>query len=812
MHKERLIVAAIGVGSLLASNPAMAAETATASASSSSAITVAQAETTSSASPASAGRSIEEVVVTARRREESVQSVPLAVTAISGETLQRNNVNNVLALSTQVPSLVIIPGPSADRTSLNFSIRGLNQQDQTVFSDPSVAVYINDIVVPRPQGANGGLYDIQSVEVLKGPQGTLFGKNSPGGAVNIRFNRPSREFEGYVGGTVGNYGELDSDVMVNAPLSDHAQLRFAGQTIRNDGWLEDVLLDDMINEKNSKAGRLSLALQPTEGMDSVFVYSRFVDDGGGTGAIVTDINLQPPSLLATFGPRLGYTGDNTPSNVLAAQQQRDYKHTASGLPQSSDVSTWDLANTTTYELNDQLSVKNIVATRHLDAHNVNDPDGTPLPLVHINVNVEGKVFSEELQLLGKTESTDWIVGGYYFRETGFGDNYSYSLASLAATGIAPQPAPSDTSFWSVTRNRAVNSSKAAFAQGTRKLDGLLEGLSATLGGRYTQDTREATVENRAKSAATGLESCRFTVDADGNPATPEVRPAIEDCSLTKEKDFSKITYNGSVDWKITPHNLVYLASRKGYRSGAFTARPTTEAGFTATPPETVTDYEIGTKNDFSFNDMALRTNVALYTADYQDVQRLLTRVENNNGIVTPSTVLATGDATIQGLEVDFTFMPTDAIELSGFYSYTDAKFNKLQDPITGADFSKNPFARAPKNISSLTVRYQLPVPSSLGQISTQLNYWHTDEYSGSDDFVPQVMNPAYELVNFRTDWRSLMGTNFDVGVFVKNVIDREYGTPNNTLYGSGVGNESISPGEPRTYGLDVKYRFGALGS
>lgn len=820
MKKQYRRIAAVGLGGLLASG-AVAAQTGPQAPA---AVPVPAKE---SASTEDSGLRMEEVVVTARRREESLQTVPVAVTAISGDALARANVTDVAGLTTQVPSLVIIPGPSANRTVSLFSIRGLSTQDATPLSDPAVNLYVNDIVVARPQGASGSLYDIESVEILKGPQGTLFGKNSTGGSVNVKSKRPTKEFEGYVGGTFGNYGEVDTQLMVNSPLGDKAQIRFAGQTIKNDGWLEDVVLNDKINDKNTKAGRVSLAVQPIDGMDSLFVYSQFKEHDGGTGAIATGINPQRyyspipvgGGVTLTLAQIRHYTGAYDPNALLAAQNDRDYKHTASGYQQSARVDTWDLTNTTTYEINDALSVKNIIGTRHVDMHAFDDPDGLPLPILAINLNVGGHQFSDEFQVLGETDTLNWITGLYYFTENARGNNSSYNLQSIASPPVFPQPEPFNNATYGVTDSTGDNTSKAVFAQATQKLDNLLEGLSLTLGGRYTKDNRKATINNRVQASATSGVTCNYVID-DGDPTTKNNPPPIADCPLTKEKDFSQFTYNASVDYQFTPRNLVYIATRKGYRAGAWSARPPSDVGFVVTDPETVTDIELGTKNDFKLGDMALRTNLAAYSAKYKDIQRLLTKTTTNpaNGVTTTGTVVAVGDATIQGAEVDFTFLPTDSIELSGFYSYTDAKFDTFIDPVTGADLSKNPFARAPENISSLTLRYLLPVPSSLGDISAQINYWHTDEYSGSDDFVPEVMNPGYELLNFRADWASVMGTSFDVGFFVKNLKDTEYGTPMNTLYGgstpatAGLGSESITPGDPRTYGLEVRYRFGAQGT
>ncbi len=321
---------------------------------------------------ATASFGIEEIIVTSRKRAESIQSVPLAVSAVSGDALERANVSDVSQLSTQVPSLTIVPGSSGSKAIPTFAIRGQSQQELTILADPSVPIYINDMVIERQQGVNQTLFDLESVEVLKGPQGTLFGRNSTGGAINIKANRPSKISEGYVGATFGNFGRFNTTGMVNVPITDWAQLRVAGQTTDSDGYIKDVVLDENVNHEHTKAARVSLALQPAEGLDSLFTYSRFIEDDGGTGVFIQKLApgsganaTRPDGSPNPTAAALGYQGALSGEQILADQQARGIYKTASGADQYTRISTWDIANTTTYELNDNLSVKNIAGYRRV---------------------------------------------------------------------------------------------------------------------------------------------------------------------------------------------------------------------------------------------------------------------------------------------------------------------------------------------------------------------------------------------------------------------------------------------------------------
>lgn len=762
-------------------------------------------DATQASAPAarSGGGVIEEVVVTARKREETAQSVPLAVTAMTGDMLTRNNVTNVAALTTQVPSLLVVPGASASRSIPVFSIRGQSQQEFTILSDPSVSVYVGDVVVARQQGVNQSMFDLESVEVLKGPQGTLFGRNATGGAIHIRPKRPTEADEGYVGASFGNYGQFRTEAMVNHVLTDWAQLRVAGQTVDTDGYITDVVLNEKINFEHNKSARISLALQPLDGLDSLFVFSRYLEDSGGTGIFADYVSDSPSALLNSVGPALGYTGEYDPQRLIADQQARGIYDVASGAEQYTRVSTRDWSNSTSYVLTDSLTLKNVIGQRSVSGEAVDDNDGMPIPFLQIQRRYDFDQFSNELQLMGSHGAFDWIVGAYYFREKGSTEDYSITAKSIAAGpgALRPQPPPLAFPGWSVTWVEGVNESQAAFAQATQRLDEWVDGLSVTAGLRYTRDDREATIKSRTDTA------CRVTVDDDGDPSTPALTPPLDECAFTRDKTFSQSTYNLSLDYRFAPGKLVYAATRKGYRAGGFVRAGTVEALDKPYDPEVVTDYELGLKADWMLAGRPLRTNLALFQADYDDVQRL----ELDLTLTPPQAITRNAaKAQIRGGELEFLFLPTDGLELSGFMSYIDPKFDDYVS-MTGVDLSDSPFARAPEKIYSLTARYTLPLPDPVGEVSLMANWYHTDGYEPNDAYEPLVSVAGYELLNLRADWKRVMGSSFDLGLFMRNALDEEYQLANFTSPQSALGFSSRSPGEPRLFGLELRYRFGALG-
>lgn len=759
---------------------------------------------------------IEEVIVTARKREESAQSIPVAVSAISGKDLQAAGVVTVEDLSSKVPSLSIGSAPSQGKSSPSFMIRGQRQSSGGIYVDQSVGLYMGDIPIARPLGMNQSLYDMQSVEVLKGPQGTLFGRNTTGGAILFKPNRPTDEFEGYVSGTVGNLGTFNEEVMVNQPLGDRAAIRVAGSAMRSDGYVTDVINGDKLGGDDSKSYRVSLSLNPMDKLDSLFVYSRYMENSQGTPYKLNKINNSPTSLFnlpasaigvpvpgATVADLFGYNGANSLPNLLAAQQARGYYETASGVEAFTKVVTWDIANTTSYELSDALTLKNIVGYRNVTSNSSDDLDGSPLAILHVQEVNDMHQFSEEFQLLGKANNLDWVAGAFYFSEEGRMDWPSIQIAPTPtsifalfglptlAPGTAPDPfdwpAYSDNAF------SAKNTSASVFAQGTFHLDSLLEGLSTTIGARYTSDKRESTGLGHTPTA------CRI-VDASGVPLP------LDQCSISADKSFTEPTGTFSLEYKVVPKTLVYAAVRRGYRSGGINGSATSQAIIDVPfKPEIITDVEFGAKSDWHLGDMPVRTNLAVFSSDYKDIQRLDSKKIGNTIV---SSLANAASATIQGGELEVTLLPTDNLQLTGFASVISAKYDKydaLNSQGQPVDKSDAPFGQVPAHSYSGTARYSLPIDFAMGEVSVQVNYTWTDDYAWQDA-LNEDGTPSYGLWNLGADWQRVMGSDFDVSLFMRNALGKEYSAAGFSLLPD-LSYSGAIPSEPRTYGAQLRYRF-----
>lgn len=733
-----------------------------------------------------------EIIVTATRRDQALQDVPIAVTAIGEDALRLNQVNSISDVGSLTPNMISVAGTAGGAKSApQFSIRGQSQQERGGLSDPSVGVYFGDVVMARTQGLNQTLFDIRSVEVIRGPVGTLFGKNATGGAVIIRPNLPTTDgFEGGVGITVAEFNTINADAYINLPVSDSLAFRFGAAASNDDGYIFDETLGQNINDTATASLRGSALLRSGR-FQNVTMVNYFSENDGGTGGIARYLN--PQGAIASLAAIRNYR----PVDVLLAEQAaRGERRMNNGVPEFNVVETIDIHNTTSFDLTDSVTLKNIFGWRKVDSHILVDLDGTEHPLLHTEIFDNSKQISNEVQLLGSVGALDWIIGAYFFNEKG--DNNAASvILGTEQGGIEP----STTFRPGATNNRQKfeNTSYAVFAEGTYEL---LDGLSLTLGGRYTWDERQATILNRVIDTR-----CGFTVDDDNDPATPEVNPGDgPGCRVDDSAKFDAFTYNVALNYKPDTDTLLYASLRRGFRSGGFAARAVTEVGLRRPfDPEFVRNFEVGLKRDWHFGGAFLQTNLALFRSKYSNVQRQAVDTTTTN----PFTVVVNAaEATIQGVELEATFRPIDRITLSGFWGYTDASFDEFIDPFTGEDLSDQEFARVPKNNWRVSGTVDLIESQDIGNVSFTAAYSGRDSYLDTDNAVaPWGLIPSHQQLDLYLKAADIGETGFDVTFFARNVTNETEFQPLASVYPS-IGFAAAVPGPPRQFGIQLRYDFG----
>ena len=789
-------------------------------------------------------RAIEEVLITARRKEENAQNTPVAVTALGTDAIYKQNITEVSDLTSVVPGVNFTVSGGANNTV--FSIRG---RSRGVFGNalPAVNSYINEVPLST-WGGNIPTYDMASLQVLKGPQGTLFGRNSTSGAVLVATQAPDYEFGGYVSASVGEYDSRVIEGAVNIPLvADKVALRIAGQMDDRDGYTEDMIfthLDDYGNHDRENY-RISLLIEPSENFSNLTVYENNkleersvpiipVGYRPGEGALpfvpyYSGGDFRAPGTLFPLDPGAGYTINGAtlvPCNgdpscdigVIAARQEAAGPRKAwNDLAGTLDQEIKSFSNTTTWDAG-AFTLKNILGYREIFTHSFSDIDGTQLPIIHADNYVGNKQFTEELQISGEAldGALNYVGGLFYLKsEPDGGNRLALQLFAQSGTPITNPQFPDPATFLSGAQGPGdfyTDTSKAAYGQVTYDLSTLsdsMEGLSVDIGLRHTKDKAE---------------KCPVAGTLYTDPL-----PTESDCTQRISEEFSKTTYNLSLNYQMTDDILLYGVTRTGYRAGGLSS-PTFGGQlipFQSYEPEDVQDFELGMKNDWSLGDIYGRLNVAVYRSEYEGVHyaiptsglaTLLPNGVDDDGDISndPSGGLFTGnagDATVDGIEIDLVVQLTPDLEVSlgGAYMERDLDVKLVLPPsmqpfagslATPEDIEAFVFLAAPDWSYNAAVTYTLPLESDIGDISLTARYFTmSDVHYGGNIYADE-----YDTTDLRVDWTDVMGMSIDAAVYVTNVTDEEViVAPSSSA--SSIGINSAIYNEPRMWGASLRYSF-----
>lgn len=742
---------------------------------------------------------LEEVTVTARRVEETGQSVPIAITALSGEQLEQRGVRSIYDLKESVPGLHVTTFQAAD--SLVVGIRGQRYLQVQPGQDPAIGVYFADVPTGFQWGMNLGLFDLANLQTLKGPQGTLFGRNSTGGALLINPAMPTDIFEGSIrtgisGFDQGGFG-FTSTSIVNVPVSDTLSLRIALDTVNTGGYLKNIADPAIVaaatpphstvlpwpygktNFKNlgnqdSMSWRVGLLWQAATNLESYLVYE---------GANLHSNNIAPQIVYVnpdSFLANTDYSGAIGPIGPLGPildrfQASDEFWSTQTGYHAPLKLDQHKIVSTTTLELGN-ITIKNIFGWKTVHRRWGSDAEGVPYQNVINDYKQNGYEFSEELQVQGRffDDTLDVVAGIFYFNNR------------------IHQEIEGDALTYSGRIVDANNLTSAAYLQGTYRLP-WIEGLAVTGGVRFTDDIRQL---KRSDYSAPGV--CKIVGLPPGAP-----------CLAVGKRGFGHWTYTATVNYQIDPETLIYVTDSSGYRAGGFNIAENNVAFFQlGFKPETVINYEAGIKKDWLIGQMPVRTNVALYWQDYTNIVRQA-RDPNN-----PAFALLTNatKAVIKGTEIEIQARPTEHLELGIAYAHVDAGYT-APFIVNNVDLQSYAFALVPATTLSLNGAYTLPLDSSYGAVKFSASYYlqsrmyYDDQAQGpaSGPLNAQSQKP-YSTLNLRLDWLNVMGSNFDLDAWVRNVAATKYYTSAVPLYGS-LGVWPAYVGLPRQFGLGVKYNF-----
>ena len=742
----------------------------------------------------SAGADLQEVIVTARRERENLQKVPIAITALTAEDIRQKNITDPEDFNTTVPGLTLAPAYLA-RDSLNYTLRG---QGQVLGGgNPAVAIYFDD--VPTIVTGSGYLFDLENLEVLKGPQGTLFGVNSTGGAVLFVPQHPTNAYEGYVDATVGNYHARRYQAVVNVPvISDVLLVRLAMDANYRDGYTTNPVNGHQYDDTDYQAARLGVTFKPSDRLENYFLanIATLNEHGGGLECVA-------------FNPIVGNIPFGNTGAECAAQQAYGPRSLNAWIPPQGDYirsRNYAADDTMTIKLTDDITLKNIFGYREFVYYQSYDSDGLTFPeyeLVGSPYASSGVgapepsriTYSDEIQLHGDSfqHRLHW-QSGLFYSVTGPHSPLDRDLAD-----IYPDPSFTMGIIQSQSSIRH-DKSKALYGQGTYDVT---DKLSLTVGARYTEDNRRQV----ATQYIPALQRC----------PPPKGQSYVSTgtgdyCDIDLQAKFHSPTWNISLQYQLDADTMLYLASRRGYTSGGFNnvaPTPTTQEF----QPEHVTDVELGEKTEFHFGGVKSRVNADVYYSKFIGWQeRVIENIVTPLGQIPFAIITNVADGVVEGMDIEATIIPTEHIEFSGFYSYTDPYFTS--NTFQGVNYVQTAVAGVEKHKTAVTARYLFGLPSTVGDASVSATYaWQSAHHvalnlqaAGSVD--PDPLNgevPAYGVLNVRADWKAVLGHPLDLSAFCNNATNKTYLTFQNDAYAGGTDQGLYGP--PRMFGVQVRWRF-----
>lgn len=806
------------------------------------------------------GSGIQDIVVTAQRREERSQTVPVAVTAFSPERLQDMNVTEAQDLYGSVPSLVVGSQGQSSRDVQSYSIRG---QATGFLSAPAVAVYFAEVPLPATvnlalQGGPGQFVDVENIQVLAGPQGTLFGRNTTGGAVLLSPKKPGSEFGGYLEGQLGNYSLRSIEGALNVPLiEDKLMVRVSGAFRDRRGYTKDLVWNKWRDDTHWYSGRMSILFKPTDRLENNLIVYGARSSTNGAGHIHKGFNIAGLAARGMCVNGGGIPGGVPSCNVYQAQtvlaKQIGPRRNRMSVDAFAEIETWGVINNLGYEISDALTFRSITSFQKLKTGNAMDEDGTPLqqqegpysarlpdftiagfseygfPATSGNTYQNGdtmfshpgdfvKQFTQELQLQGHLldRRLTFTVGGFYYDSSPVKPWGSRQFANvpLVETGIRPA-----TEF----RVGVGSKSKALYGQVTLDLGAVtpaLDKLRITGGYRYTWDSVTGFAGSWTPVRGAGTANCLIGGGFMGNVALSE---AAEQCTFGAKLKSSAPTWTVGLDYRPVDNAMLYAKVSHGYKSGGFNTFAVKESS-RQFAPEKLTSYELGIKSDWKLGDIPLRLNATYYYSNYKNIQRPAADFNPVTGRAGAQILAAS--AKIQGLEFEGTIKPFDWLEVGGNMSYTDPKYKSFTQvapfgavacngtiPAGGlADYSCVPFAFVTRWMYNVHASLQLPIPEDLGRLSLFASYSHVSSQATAPNALP-VMQPGsvlepYGLLNLSLDWRNVAQSGVDVGLFATNVTNKLYRVSNANVFDGSL-HHSTMYGEPRMMGVKVRYRFGS---
>jgi len=781
---------------------------------------------------------IEEIVVTARKREEKIQETPISITAFTERALEERGIRNITELTEYTPNLDFGHTAGAGNTAQIF-IRGIGQEDGTVNAEQGVGVYIDGVYQTRALGSVVGLHDIQRVEILRGPQGTLFGKNAIGGAVSIITNQPGPEYGVRGLFEAGNLDAYTGFLMLNFPievlgLGDKLFVRGSVTYETRDGYVHDQYLDERFADHQFLGGRGALRVLPRDDLEFTVTYWQSKEDERNLRAECR-VNPRTPAdydfiantelgtvASAFFSPAFGYSSFSDECN-----KSHEYD-TSTDLESNSALDSRKVNGTAIWDSPEipyvgSVTVKSITGFQSLEQDLNLELDSTAWRVLGSVIrDVKHQQFSEELQFLGQSfdDRLDWILGGFWLRERVTGPpNTTHGFVPGLELGPFAMVLDADVE----DQTHLVHDTYAVYLHGNFEAT---ERVSVYAGVRYVHEKK--TMEKKRSYAIDFCAGppvdatyedlyCAPWIAVDGYYQIGGVNDIPERTSADVSDSWNAVTGLLGARYQITDDVMLYGGYQRGFRSGGYNyIGDDAEGKPNAFDPEYLDGIEFGLKS--TWFDRRLLANLTYFWNYHHDMQQRVkeSRLPTDDGteLGFADVILNTGNATIQGAEIEFEVRPIEGLRFVGGLGLTFAKykdFELLNPDETLAqgrnvydDLTDNDFQHTPKINFSLLASYSFPV-GRVGDLTAQASYYYRSKVHYHVQNIDALSQGKVGIYNARLSFR-VDDWETDIALWCKNLFDRRYLVGG--IYVSGFGMVSRFYSEPRTYGITLTQRFG----
>ncbi|WP_257387712.1 TonB-dependent receptor [Tahibacter caeni] len=741
---------ALAIGCVLLSPMAWANDEAAAAPETAAVAEAAAAPAEGEASGGKSATTLDSVVVTARKREETLQDVPIAVTAFTADAMEKLNVEDIGDLDAQVPNLTIYAARGSSSTVTAY-IRGIGQSDPLWGVDPGVGIYLDDVYIARPQGALLDVFDVERVEVLRGPQGTLYGKNTIGGAIKYISKGLPKEAEGFAQLSVGNYGQLDAKGALGGPIggSDSpVRARLAVASLNRDGFGENLTNGAPVSDKEINAFRASVGADLSERFDIGLSYDWMDDQSGVRGAKMLAPNR--------FAPGIDPLDD-----------RYDIR---SGMPNVNDTKMKGVSATANWRATDSWAFKYIFGRRDSDTETNIDFDTLPNKIADVKAFYRDQQTTNELQVnYDGGGMARGVMGVYSFDgEAGGQVLNNFFNASFG-----------DTQGTVYTESLAV--------YGDWTFD-FTDRLALDVGARWTDEDKHAVVLNRGYTDAT------FTV------------PTTTVANFNRTVNFKNTSPKIALDYKLNDAVMLYGVASRGFKSGGFNIRANSVAVPRSAEPfadEQVDSFEVGTK--MALADQSLFLNFAYFYNKYEDIQLSVFTAFDSNGDGVDDAFFGdftnAGKGQVKGLEMEYQWLPSEHWAINGNLAWLDAKYDEFFTQGVNVASSQK-FTNAPRFSGAVNLEYRTTLANG-GNLSARAGYSYQSEVWPTTDLSPVIRQDGYGLVNAGVIWK--VNPDWTLSLQGTNLTDKAYRTTGYNIPVLGVLTGFYGP--PRQYTLSARYDF-----